>query len=52
MSPSETERSAKKQPDGKSVPIDRELSDSELESVAGGVKSEPPPPPPGKPTKP
>ena len=52
MSQSENQRPAKKQPEGKTAPIDRELSDAELETVAGGGKGDPPPPPsPGKPTK-
>jgi hypothetical protein len=34
MSQSENERSAKTQPEGKTAPIDRELSDAELESIA------------------
>lgn len=34
MSQSENERSAKTQPEGTTAPIDRELSDVELESVA------------------
>jgi hypothetical protein len=48
MRQSQNERSAKKQPEGKPAPIDRELSDAELETVAGGKLVEPPPPP-GKP---
>jgi hypothetical protein len=36
------------QPEGKAASTDRELSDAELETVAGGKLSEPPPPP-GKP---
>ena len=52
MSQSGNERTAKKPPEGKIAPIDRELSDAELETVAGGGKGDPPPPPPpGKPTK-
>jgi hypothetical protein len=34
MSQSENERTAKTQPEDKSAPIDRELSDTELESIA------------------
>ena len=46
MSQTENERPAKAQPEGKTAPIDRELSDAELETVAGGGKGDPPPPPP------
>jgi hypothetical protein len=48
MSQSEHERSAKKQPQGKTAPIYRELADAELETVAGGKGEPPPPPPPHK----
>jgi hypothetical protein len=48
VSQSEKERAA----EPKEAPRDRELSDSDLESVAGGVKGETPLPPGGKPTKP
>ena len=34
MSQSENERTSKTQPEDKSAPIDRELSDVELESIA------------------
>jgi hypothetical protein len=55
MSPSENERTAPMHPDAKAAPIDRELSDAELEAVAAAGDSgkqdpnqKPPPPPAGK----
>jgi hypothetical protein len=48
MSQSENGRLAKKPPEGKTEPADRELSDAELETVAGGKGEPPPPPPPHK----
>ena len=47
MTQREDEHAAKKtQPEPEGAPTDRELSDGELETVAGGkLKWEPPPPP-------
>jgi hypothetical protein len=51
MSQRENERAATKtQPGRKATQTERELSDAELQTVAGGVKvSNPPPPGPTKP---
>jgi hypothetical protein len=49
MSMSDKEREAKSLAKGGSIPGGRELSDTELDGVAGGVKQEPPKNPPGGP---